>query len=173
MTFPERAAATEVNGKIKLLIWEEGKRLRLTEEMSVKRPRKTWLTEWKRCIFQEKKKKNTHARTENSRGIRRLYLKRQYLAWNVESEYFWHVLSLNTPDAETWRCITAINLRSVISAPQQSLLDRTEHLTGKKNSIDIEMHASLRPFDICPKKHNLIVCVCRCGLFVRATTRNC
>lgn len=41
MMFPEKAGATEVNRKIKLLIREEGKRLRLTEEMSVKRPRKT------------------------------------------------------------------------------------------------------------------------------------
>lgn len=69
------------------------------------------------------RKRSTHE--ENSRGIRRLFLKRQYLGRDVGSELFWQVVPLNSRERrETRRCITAINLGYVISAHPRSLLER-------------------------------------------------
>lgn len=69
------------------------------------------------------RKQSTHG--ENSRGIRRLFLKRQYLGRDVGSELFWQVVPLNSRERrETRRCITAINLGYVISAHRRSLLER-------------------------------------------------
>lgn len=69
------------------------------------------------------RKQSTHE--ENSRGIRRLFLKRQYLGRDVGSELFWQLVPLNIRERrETRRCITAINLGYVISAHRRSLLER-------------------------------------------------
>lgn len=87
---------------------------------------------------------------ESSRGITRLFLKRQYLGQDVSSEQFWHVVILNSGERrETRRCITAINLGSVVSAHRRRLLDR------------LRKRISGHPYSNCQSYSAVAVCLSR------------